>query len=116
MSPHKITRLAALTRAAVVELFRKEREWRQFFRARCEEGVSLLWASSYQYRDELQKRGEWYECEEIGDVLLSLAREKLPESAARCVGVRSGLPGSLGKASRVSRHVTPNSPRTNGCA
>lgn len=69
-------------RAAVVNLLRAEREWRRFFRARCEEGVSQLWASSYEFRSELQKRGDWHEREDIGDTLLVLAREKLPESPA----------------------------------
>jgi hypothetical protein len=69
-------------RAAVVGLLRAEREWRKFFKTRCEEGVSRLWASSYEFRAELQKRGEWHEREEIGDVLLALAREKLPDSPA----------------------------------
>jgi hypothetical protein len=66
----------------VVELLRAEREWRKVFRVSCEAGVSHLWASSYQFRDELQTRGERYTPEEIGDVLLALAREKLPNSPA----------------------------------
>jgi hypothetical protein len=66
----------------VVKLLREEREWRRFFGMCCKDGVSRLWSSSYQFRDELQTRGEWCEPEEIGDVLLSLARKKLPESPA----------------------------------
>jgi hypothetical protein len=78
-----LERTEDLTRAAVVNLLRAEREWRVFFRRSCEAGVSRLWASSYrQFRDELQTRGEWHTPEEIGDVLLTLAREKLPESPA----------------------------------
>jgi hypothetical protein len=67
-------------RRAVVTLFRGELEWRLWFRRCCEAGVSRLWSQAYQLRDELQERGEWHSLEDIGDVLLSLAREKLPES------------------------------------
>ena len=69
-------------RRAVAGLLRAECEWRKFFRVSCEAGVSRLWTSSYQFRDELQRRGEWYAPGDIGDVLLTLAREKLPESPA----------------------------------
>ena len=68
------------TRAAVVDLLRTEREWRRFFVTSSKSSVSRLWSGRYQLRDELQKRGEWNDPEEIGDVLLSLAREKLPGS------------------------------------
>jgi hypothetical protein len=52
------------TRAAVVNLLRAEREWRRFFQGCCKAGLSRLWASSYQFRDEIQKRGEWHTAEE----------------------------------------------------
>ncbi len=65
-----------------MNLLRAGRDWRRFFQGCYKAGVSRLWASSYQFRDELQKRGEWHAPEEIGDVLLSLAREKLPDSPA----------------------------------
>lgn len=43
-----------------------------------------MWSSSYQFREKLQRCGEWHSPEEIGDVLLALAREKLPESPGAC--------------------------------
>jgi hypothetical protein len=72
----------SVTRSAVVTLLKAEHDWRKFFRVSCEAGVSRLWASSYQFRDELQTRGEVHTPEEIGDVLLALAREKLLDSPA----------------------------------
>lgn len=77
-----IERTEDLTRSAVVNLLKAERDRRRFFLGCCKAGVSRLWAVSHQFRDELQTRGEWHTVEEKGDVLLSLAREKLPESPA----------------------------------
>lgn len=67
-------------RAAVVSLLKAEREYRRVFRVSCESGPSWLWAAAFQFRDELQTRGEWLSHEEIAGVLFTLAREKLPES------------------------------------
>ena len=67
---------------AVAELFRGEREWRVFFRKACEELPERLRSQAKQLRDELQARGDVFEIEEVEEVLLALAREKLPDSPA----------------------------------
>jgi hypothetical protein len=67
---------------AVVDLFRKEREWRLLFRKCCEDSPERLRSSVKQVRDELDRRGERFELGEVEDVLLILAREKLPDSPA----------------------------------
>lgn len=66
----------------MVELFRGEREWRVFFRKACEESPECLRSQAKQLRDELHARGDVFKIEEVEDVLLALAREKLPESPA----------------------------------
>ncbi len=73
-----------LARVAVVDLFRGEREWRVFFRKCCEHSAFRLRSQAWQVRDELAERGKRFKLEEVEDVLLALAREKLPnEPAAR---------------------------------
>jgi hypothetical protein len=67
---------------AVVELFREEREWRLLFRTCCEDSPESLRSGAKQVRDELDGRGQRFDFEEIEDVLLALAREKLSESRA----------------------------------
>lgn len=71
-----------LARAAVVDLFRSELEWRRSFGKSCQTGAARLRAFGPQVLDELAERGKRFKLEEVEDVLLSLAREKLPESPA----------------------------------
>jgi hypothetical protein len=66
----------------VAELFRGEREWRVFFRKACEESPERLRSQAKQLRNELHARGDVFKIEEVEDVLLALAREKLPDSLA----------------------------------
>ncbi|MDQ3864051.1 MAG: hypothetical protein M3317_11245 [Actinomycetota bacterium] len=70
------------TGTALLEVFKDELEWRQFFRSCCEMGSHRLMAQAWQFGDELMKRG--YPClaEEVEGTLLGLARDLLPESAA----------------------------------
>jgi hypothetical protein len=69
-------------RAALLDLFKKDREWQSFFRSCCEMSTYRLIAQAWQFRDELKDRGHPYPPEELEDALLGLARELLPESAA----------------------------------
>ena len=71
-----------LARAALLELFRKEREWESFFRSCCETSTHGLTTQAWQFRDELRDRGHRFQTEEVEDALFSLARELLPDSAA----------------------------------
>ena len=71
-----------LARAALLELFRKEREWESFFRAFSESSTYRLTTQTWQFRDELKDRGHRFQIEEVEDALLGLARELLPDSAA----------------------------------
>ena len=68
--------------AALLNLFKKNREWQSFFRSCCEMSTYHLIAQAWQLRDELKDRGHAYPAEEVEDALLGLARELLPESAA----------------------------------
>jgi hypothetical protein len=67
---------------ALLELFRQEREWRQFFRSCSEMSTHRLITQTWQFRDELGDRGHRFQTEEVEDALLGLARELLPDSAA----------------------------------
>jgi len=67
---------------AVAELFRTDLEWRRLFGKSCRGSAARLRAIAVQVRDELAERGRRFTVEEIEDTLLSLAREKLPESLA----------------------------------
>lgn len=71
-----------LARVAVVDLFRSELEWRRSFGKSCQTGAERLRGFGLQVRDELAERGRRFKLEEVEDVLLALAREKLPESHA----------------------------------
>jgi hypothetical protein len=68
--------------AALLELFKDERKWRQFFRSCCEMSTHRLSAQAWQFRDELKERAHPYPDEEVEDALLGLARDLLPNSAA----------------------------------
>jgi hypothetical protein len=69
-------------RAALLDLFKKDREWQSFFRSCCEMSTYRLIAQAWQFRDQLKDRGHPYPTEELEHALLDLARELLPESAA----------------------------------
>ena len=91
-------------RAPVVDLLRPERELRRFFQTCCKTSVSRLWASSYQFRHELQRREEWLSPDEIGDVLLALAHEKLPGSPAARWDAQWASRLSRASLERVTEH------------
>jgi hypothetical protein len=67
---------------ALLELFKEEREWRQFFRSCSETSTYRLITQTWRFRDELGDRGYHFQTEEVEDALLSLAHELLPDSAA----------------------------------
>jgi hypothetical protein len=69
-------------RSALFELFRESSEWRAFFRSCCERSASRLRSQAWQFRDELDDRGNRFQADEVEDSLLGLARELLPESLA----------------------------------
>ena len=66
----------------LLELFKKEQEWRRYFRSCCEASPLRLRSQAWQFRDELKDRGHPCSAEEVEDALLSLVRDLLPESAA----------------------------------
>jgi hypothetical protein len=68
--------------AALLQLFKEEREWRQFFRLCCERSTHRLSTQTWQFRDELNDRGHPYRVEEVEDALLGLARDLVPQSPA----------------------------------
>lgn len=70
--------------APAVELFRAESDWRKSFGRACRASAARLRGIAPQVRDELAERGRRFKLEEVEDVLLTLAREKLPESPAAC--------------------------------
>ena len=67
---------------ALLELFKKERRWRRFFKSCCETSTYRLTAQAWQFRDEFRDRSHHFPAEEVEDALLNLARDLLPESAA----------------------------------
>ena len=67
---------------ALLELFKEERQWRQFFRSCSEMSTHRLITQTWQFRDELGDRGHRFQTEEVEDALLGLAGELLPDSAA----------------------------------
>jgi hypothetical protein len=68
--------------SALLELFKDEQVWRQFFRSCCETGTHRLMAQAWQFGDELKERGNRFLAEEVEVALLGLARDLLPESVA----------------------------------
>jgi DNA-binding HxlR family transcriptional regulator len=67
---------------ALLELFKEEREWRQFFRSCSEMSTHRLSTQTFQFREELKDRGHPYPAEDVEYALLDLTRDLLPESAA----------------------------------
>jgi hypothetical protein len=74
-------------RTALLELFKESGEWRSFFRSCCETSASRLRSRAWQFRVKLKERGHGFPTEEVEDVLLGLARELLPDTAAANVNV-----------------------------
>jgi hypothetical protein len=57
-------------------------EWRAFFRSCCETSAFRLLSQAWQFRDELNDRGDQFRVEEAEDALLGLARDLLPDTPA----------------------------------
>jgi len=69
-------------RAALLDLFKKDRERQSFFKTCCEMSTHRLASQAWQLREELKNRGRPYPPEEVEDALLRLARELLRECVA----------------------------------
>ncbi len=69
-------------RTALLELFRESHEWSLFVRSCCERSALRLRSQTWQFGDELKERGHKVGSEEVEDILLGMARELLPTSAA----------------------------------
>jgi hypothetical protein len=70
------------TRTALLELFKESHEWRSFFRSCCESSASRLRAQTWQFRDELEDRGNQFQVDEVEEALLGWARGLLPDTPA----------------------------------
>jgi hypothetical protein len=69
-------------RTALLELFKKSSEWRAFFRSCCETSAFRLRSQAWQFREELEARGNQFQADEVEDSLLGLARDLLPDTPA----------------------------------
>ena len=69
-------------RTALLELFKDSSEWRAFFRSCCEISAFRLRSQAWQFREELNDRGNQIQKDEVEDALLGLARELLPDTPA----------------------------------
>ena len=69
-------------RTALLELFKESSEWRSLFRSCCETSAFRLRSQAWQFREELNDRGNQFHAEEVEDSLLGLARELLPDTPA----------------------------------
>jgi hypothetical protein len=67
---------------ALLELLKESSEWRAFFRSCCETSAFRLLSQAWQFRDELNDRGDQFRVEEAEDALLGLARDLLPDTPA----------------------------------
>lgn len=72
----------SLASAALLDLFEEDRGWWRLFEEYCQTRIFCLTAQAWQFHDELRDRGHEFESEEVEGVLLTLARDLLPESAA----------------------------------
>jgi hypothetical protein len=70
------------SRTALLELFKDSSVWRAFFRSCCETSAFRLRSQSWQFREELNDRGNRWQVEEVESSLLELARELLPDTPA----------------------------------
>jgi hypothetical protein len=69
-------------RTALLELFKESSEWRAFFRSSCETSAFRLRSQTWQFREELNDRGNQFQADEMEHALLGLARELLPDTPA----------------------------------
>ena len=69
-------------RTALLELLKDSTGWRAFFRSCCESSAFRLRSQTWQFREELNDRGNAIQAEEVEDALLELARELLPDTPA----------------------------------
>jgi hypothetical protein len=69
-------------RTALLELFKESSEWRAFFRSCCERSALRLCSQAWQFRDELNERGNQFQADEVEDALLGLARDLFPNVPA----------------------------------
>jgi hypothetical protein len=70
------------TSTALLELFKESSEWRAFFRSCCDTSASRLRSLAWQFREELNDRGNQYQVRDVEDSLLGSARELLPDTPA----------------------------------
>src|SRR5215212_6085836 len=69
-------------RTALLELFKESSGWRAFFRSCCETSAFRLRSQAWQFREELNDRGNQFQAEEVEGSLLGLARELLSDTPA----------------------------------
>jgi hypothetical protein len=69
-------------RTALLELFKDTSGWRRFFRSCCENSAFRLRSQVWQFRNELNDRGNAFQADEMEDALLRLAGELLPATPA----------------------------------
>jgi hypothetical protein len=70
------------SRTALLEWFKESSGWRAFFRSCCETSASRLRSLAWQFREELNDRGNQYQVRDVEDSLLRSARELLPDTPA----------------------------------
>jgi hypothetical protein len=70
------------TRTALLKLFKDSSEWRAFFRSCCETSAFRLRSQVWQFRNELNDRGDPFQAEKVEDCLFGLARDLLPDTPA----------------------------------
>jgi hypothetical protein len=95
-----------LARAALLELFKKERERQSFFRSCCEISTHRLTSQTRQFCGELSDRGHRFQTEEVEDALLGLVRDLLPESAAAQWDAEWAHPLCKHAIARLAEHYT----------
>ncbi len=69
-------------RTALLELFKESHGWRAFFRSCSETSAFRLRSQAWQFRNELEDRGNAFQADEVEDALLGLAKELLPDTSA----------------------------------
>jgi hypothetical protein len=69
-------------RTALLELFKESSGWRSLFRSCCQTSAFRLRSQAWQFREEVNDRGNQFQAEEVEDALLGLARDLLPDTPA----------------------------------
>jgi hypothetical protein len=102
-------------RTGLLELFKESREWRTFFRSCCERSALRLCSQAWQFRDELNDRGNRFHMDEVEDALLGLAKDLLPNAPAAqwdagwahalCKGALGNLAERYAELSTADREV-----------